>query len=101
MTLEKPRTPRNAKYLDWVGTLACSVPNCGRKGEPHHEGTGGMGLKCSDYRAIPLCREHHTHYHMAGKRSFWEFWGVNPENIIKRLNILWAENVKKRKETPK
>ena len=60
-----------------------------------------MGLKCSDYRAVPLCRDHHSHYHQVGKVSFWGFWKIDPEKIIEKLNTIWAENVKKRKETPK
>ena len=95
MILEKPHTERNREYMDWVATKPCAV--CKRLAEPHHEGkeaNGGMGMKCSDYETVPLCRDHHQYRHLVGRRSFWEFWGIDPQVIITRLNLEW-DNAKK------
>ena len=53
------------------------------------DGHGGMGIKTSDYRAVPLCHHHHQYCHHVGKKSFWEFWGKDPELIILDLNKEW------------
>jgi len=44
-----------------------------KKAEPHHEQiTGrGIGLKCSDYEILPLCKECHRKRHDQGKYTFW------------------------------
>lgn len=65
---------RDAAYLSWVREqpcLICGVSPC----DPHHlnmqgKHSGGMGLKTSDYRTVPLCREHHSEYHSRGRASF-------------------------------
>ena len=53
--LIKPSTPRNKKYLAWIRTLPCCL--CGRPQDvqAHHSESGGMGIKGSDYSALPLC----------------------------------------------
>ena len=96
MILEKPHTERNRKYLDWICTLPCTV--CGGRAEPHHEGeegNGGMGMKCSDYDTVPLCRDHHQYRHLVGRKSFWDFWEREPKFIIKILNAKWKQQNEK------
>jgi hypothetical protein len=44
-----------------------------------------VGKKCSDYRALPLCGEHHYEYH----QTSWPFWAkykLDPEIEILELN---------------
>ena len=67
--MEKQRTYRNEPYLGYIRTLPCCV--CGRsRVEAHHADTGGVGIKCNDTRAIPLCRICHTECHSLGKETF-------------------------------
>lgn len=91
MLIPQPKTvtPRDQKYLDWICTKPCVC--CHTPAEPHHEGKHGMSIKCSDYETVPLCREHHMYRHLVGKTSFWGFWNIDPEVIIKRLNLEWGK----------
>lgn len=67
--MEKPKTYKNPKYLEFIRTLPCAV--CTRSGvEAHHADTGGVGIKCNDTRAIPLCHRCHMEYHALGKDTF-------------------------------
>jgi hypothetical protein len=65
---------RSEEYLQFIREQACLV--CGTSPcDPHHlnfkgNQSGGMGLKTSDYRTIPLCRIHHNEYHNVGKITF-------------------------------
>ena len=54
---------RDSRYLRHLITLECSVPGCACKPcDPHHILAAGKGLKCDDYYAAPLCRNHHDRY---------------------------------------
>lgn len=69
--MEKQKTYRDERYLGYIRTLPCCV--CGRSNaEPHHADTGGVGIKCNDTRAIPLCHICHTECHSIGKGTFQE-----------------------------
>ena len=60
---------------------------CGQQAEPHHAATGGVGMKCSDYQTIPLCREHHSEIHQIGKLTFQWKYGIDVETIIEQLGM--------------
>jgi hypothetical protein len=68
--VEKSKTYKNPKYLEYIRTLPCCV--CRRGAEPHHADTGGVGIKCSDTRAIPLCHRCHVECHAIGRNTFQE-----------------------------
>lgn len=74
-------------YLNYIRGLHCA--KCGRTfppSEAHHQhllGHGSKGMKCSDYRAVPLCQTCHETYHRVGRITFWR--GFNVELIIFRL----------------
>lgn len=60
--------------------------------EAHHVRTkmeGGMGLKSSDFCAIPLCHKHHFEYHSKGKKTFSRKYKINYGYVISRINIIW------------
>ena len=90
MRLPKPKTERCFTYLAFIREQPCTI--CGylpRDGfkylmNAHHTETGGMGIKGSDYSAIPLCFACHRKTHeQYGKRRPW-----TPDElaaIIKRL----------------
>jgi hypothetical protein len=77
----KPVTYRNEDYLGYVRGLPCA--RCGRSGAvaAHQRclGGGGMGLKPSDYHAVPLCWECHGEEHR-GAKTFWE--GVDLKMLV-------------------
>lgn len=52
-------------------------------------GGGGMGLKPSDYRSVPLMDREHRELHQKGEPSFWAARGVNPDKIIITLLTAW------------
>lgn len=101
--LDKNRTDRDASYLEFVRSLGCLV--CGRPAEAHHQavrGQGSVGAKCSDYRALPLCHDHHCgggteaqpgSVHTMGW-SFWERYGIDPDVAVAQLNqkFFWGGN---------
>jgi len=64
----KPVTLRSEPYLAYVRKHPCCL--CGAPGpsEAHHWSHHGgvMGAKVDDYRTVPLCTEHHRHWHDHG-----------------------------------
>lgn len=59
---------RDEEYLGFVRTYPCCA--CGKssaQSEAHHFGPRGMGEKCSDYFAVPLCATCHRCFHDEGK----------------------------------
>lgn len=64
----KPVTLTSPAYLAYVRRHPCCL--CGAPGpsEPHHWSHHGgvMGAKVDDYRTVPLCQEHHRHWHDHG-----------------------------------
>lgn len=64
----KPVTLRSDPYLAYVRRHPCCL--CGRSEgiEAHHWSHHGgvMGAKVDDYRTVPLCQEHHRHWHDHG-----------------------------------
>lgn len=90
----KPKTIRDKKYLSFIKSLRCCV--CGFKpmSDPHHvpeKGHGAKGMKCSDYRAIPLCHLHHTEYHQHGRETFAIKYDLDYEQLIGFLNNHYKE----------
>jgi len=71
---------RNDKYLDFIRKQSCII--CGKKSDAHHIETGGMGIKASDYRTIPLCRTHHTEFHNIGRTAFEERYLLKLDKIV-------------------
>jgi hypothetical protein len=73
---------KSEDYLDYVRSLPCRICD-DNPVDPHHTETGGVGMKGSDFTAIPLCRKHHDEYHSVGKKSFGELHGI----------IVWEKEV--------
>jgi len=61
-------------YKSWIRSKPCcwcqSVRRVTSTEVSHHNystlGPSGMGIKCSDYRTVPLCSKCHRHYHDRG-----------------------------------
>lgn len=97
---------RDPQYLAWLRLQPCAV--CLKRGgtlqnaaliqgsptEAAHVGERGLGQKCPDREAIPLCGEHHRTgplaHHVLG-REFWFMHSMNKTEIIARYNQLYAE----------
>jgi hypothetical protein len=65
-----PNTMRNRDYLAFIRSRVCWFCFSGAT-EPHHSirhfrgiGSGGVGVKGSDYLTIPLCRPCHERIHL-------------------------------------
>lgn len=96
-------------YKRYIRGLACTI--CGR--DPSSEfrveaahtkvlGSGGTGIKASDFSCIPLCARCHTqrprNYHSYGQESEWEaFWRVDLKLLVKNLNREWESRCLKSK----
>ena len=87
MILPKPKTARNPRYLKWIRSKPCLNGHLYNVA-PHHEGNRGMGIKASDFDALPLCFECHRKRHDKG-RSIWNEWGIDPVEKIKQFNDEW------------
>jgi hypothetical protein len=86
----KPKTLRDKKYLAFIRLQRCF--KCGQKpSDPHHTETGGMGMKGSDKKAVPLCRVCHDRHDRIGKETFWKGW--NLPKIIKYYNELYENKI--------
>jgi hypothetical protein len=88
--IPKGKTTRSAKYLAYIRRQPCLISGCRGKAEAAHTGRHGVGIKASDFDAVPLCTEHHTlsahSYHALGERPFAKFWGLDLAATIERLN---------------
>ena len=81
---------RNPKYLAYVRSLPCSVSRATRDqyGRPNVAahvrlgGDGGMGMKPSDTRTVPLTAFLHEKQHAIGERTFWTQSRKDPQDII-------------------
>jgi hypothetical protein len=78
--------PRDEHFMRFVSKLPCCAtgempPVDGWSVErqavdPHHTGTGGTGIKGSDYTCVPLSRPAHDFLHQHGVRVFEKEYGV-------------------------
>lgn len=92
----KPVTLTSPAYLAYVRKHPCCL--CGAPGpsEPHHWSHHGgvMGSKVDDYRTVPLCTEHHRHWHDHG--TFPEMDREHSEAALMReqawLLRAWLDN---------
>lgn len=78
---------RSQAHCNFVRSHRCSVQ--GRMGGPIEAahiriGSGvGVGQKPDDWRAVSLCRYHHSEQHRLGERTFWrEIAWRDPEELI-------------------
>lgn len=80
----KTLTFRSKKFLAYVRTLPCCI--CGRTETvvAHHVEGGGVGMKCSDALAIPLCFHHHVGDEgiHRGKKTFFKTHNTTPEKEL-------------------
>lgn len=79
------KTPRSRSYLAWIRTQPCCVTGRTVGVEAAHVrmgNGGGMGLKPSDYRTLPLHADEHRRQHNIGERSYWAEKHMDPDAQI-------------------
>lgn len=78
---------KNRHYLNWVKSRPCVVCADDTGVDPHHIAQtkdSGMGMKVTDFWAIPLCREHHDDLH--SDVEAWELaYGSQWEHVAKTI----------------
>lgn len=115
----KPIRGADDKYLAWIRTIPCRCCfseiwddqmfsmlrigwspamagiNAGVQSSPTeaaHVGRRGLGQKCPDREAIPLCSEHHRTgrwaHHVLGT-GFWIHHGINRDVLVSCLNEMY------------
>lgn len=93
----KQKTPRDKKYLKFVKKYPCCAcgwrPNNHLLVHAHHTETGGMGIKGSDYSAVPLCFICHDKVHKTGGKNNIP----NLEQVIERLQAHYKQWLKELK----
>lgn len=89
---------RNDDYLGYIREQPClrcgDAPFEDGATEAAHVrilGSGGTGLKPSDYRTVPLCHECHAIQHLKGERTFWGYMEVRPEVAVAALIMGYLE----------
>jgi hypothetical protein len=91
--IREPEQIRSPGHLAWVRGHECCIAGksghaCEGRMEAHHvrEGSnGGMGLKCDDSEAVPLCAEGHALGHRIGWQTFQRSFLVNLPGIAADL----------------
>ena len=81
----RPQRDSDPRYLAWLRTQACIICHIVRYIEAAHVGARGLGQKCSDREAVPLCQEHHrtgAHAHHVLGKGFWAFHHVDRQVVI-------------------
>ena len=89
---------RDSSYLEFIRSRPCIVSGSEVDVVAHHVrclGGGGMGLKPSDYMCVPLTAYLHALLHQQGERNFYSQYGINIEDQLKMLLLIYlAKNYK-------
>jgi len=84
-----PRPGVNLAYRAWIRKQPCCVSGRQWGIEAAHTGSRGLSQRADDLSCIPLYRNLHRgyddSYHTLGKIRFEEYWGINIEREIQRL----------------
>ena len=83
-------------YLKFVRSLPCAICQNDQVQAHHQIGSKmrGMGIKVSDFRAMPLCIAHHGELHSRGHKTWEEQYGITQESLVLRtLEIAIAQGV--------
>lgn len=99
---------RDVDYLAWIRGRACLVCASLMGGqqartEAAHVGDRGLGQKCSDYEALPLCEWHHrtgkASAHVLGK-LFWQYHQINRDEELARYQCWYEAETSRTIEKP-
>jgi hypothetical protein len=95
-------TEPDEAYLRWIRTQSCvvcslcavRVARYAAHMEAAHVGERGLGQKCPDRQAIPLCAYHHRigpHSNHVLGRKFWLHWQLDRFELIAKFNRKYEE----------
>ncbi len=88
--IPKHKPGRSESYLEYIRSRPCCV--CQTKPtEPHHTVCGGVGLKGSDFAAIPMCRKHHREIEDRGVDTFQRENQINISTVVATHTIAWLD----------
>ena len=82
---------KNDEYLDFIRSMPCCVTGVMGSVVAHHVrslGSAGIGVKPTDYLAVPLVAEIHMKLHNVGEAEFWEDI-CDPRDIIIACIVEW------------
>ena len=81
-------------YLAWIRKLPCICCGTIFRVEAAHVGRRGLGQKCSDREALPICEKHHRTgpqaIHVLG-RNWWKVWGLSRHQLVLEYNRRYEE----------
>jgi len=98
-SFQKIKTPRSPKYLAWIRTQPCCATDCPPSDYcqivAHHVRSGnggGIGMKVSDYRTIPLRADIHNELHgyCSEKQWYADFLDVHWDEMVLRYMLKYA-----------
>ena len=93
--IRKERPPDIPKYLAFVRSHGCLVPDCHNAAEAHHLVFRSKGNSRSDILTVPLCTIHHTgseSVHALGFDGFEERYCIEFHRIVIALLTEWIIN---------
>jgi len=80
---------RDPDYLAFIRHQPCVSCHKKNVSVPHHTTTGGVALKGSDFRAVPLCGSCHHTCHSVGQETYQREFGLDFEQICLALHELY------------
>lgn len=90
------KTLRSKEYLAFVRSHPCLVTDQEFDVVAHHlrhkPHGGGMSLKPSDYRTVPLIPIEHHRLHAMGEVSYWAKQRIIPEIAVCDMLIVWLRD---------
>jgi len=94
MLLPKNKPRRDKRHLEFIRSLPCCVCRIEGKTEAAHirnNGDGGMGMKPSDSRVLPLCCDCHRAQHVEGEPRYWGYKLEAAKDLANALFILTGD----------
>ena len=88
----KAKRWKSKKYLRFVASLDCCVPDCSTDRDtviPHH--TEGGGRRDRDDLTIPACHFHHGVYHSitVTREEFEQAYNISIDEVIEETRAAW------------
>ena len=86
---------RDSTYLKWVRERPCLVSGSTNV-VAHHVRiglSGGMGIKPSDYRTLPLDYKLHMLLHNVGEKTFWKDHSIDPHKAIITQLLIYLSQI--------
>ena len=86
---------RNKEYIKFIKGQKCAATLTDHEIVAHHvrlDKSGGVGLKPSDYKTIPLTDKQHVHLHQVGESYYFNKNNIDPFKEIAEYLFEYFEN---------